>query len=672
MTYNFAIFSTQLVTGYKPVAGSTMMEPTFAPCLTLVTETPSSQGYGYVVFSIDHHKKSVIVYAQSKARFLTKDIKLLLGNICTPYSVVVHYAVEVPTNVSIGLNQGSLLITNKLDNVFFSKALSNYDFKCLRLNDRDTNNVSLNAYVSSIGTLQNTDGTPVVLADATAPAITRKWCSQYKEIDWSLFWNSPDLTDEEKAMCKTSIDVQVAYSNKDRDIRKILEKQFTTQYCSRDWTFNILHGVPGSGKTSMIMKDFCAIHNIPCLYIIADARQSLSKMLAMVSPTEMPNGNVELTLTESVWAKCMRLNLPLVVFIDEIDTMSTLDLKQLGSLATEAKAVINTTHYKNDAKSIYYFGAFNPGSANASEFPDSFEDRLMWFSIPKVSEQDQINYRDIAYSSNLNISNKEKIIQDYLDKLELVKCETPELESKIKNLALTFSSLNLNKCNEDALKWFCDTQIKSLTPVQTAPSFKEGKFVSAYAHQIGTIDYSPEVNKRITKFFNKMNAFLSEQTRGVQKTKRDRNACITIPDRCYDVFVDLIFSYSSVEEAFKFIIMNRLPEGFVLNIAGCNTKAGVDNAPSTIYKALYSHLESDIKELHNYLFNSVDSQEAEDEYTNYISKLQHVEVTNTPQPSSNISLDDAIGNIKSSVSPSTSDSTASNTWADDLESEIDF
>lgn len=650
----FAIFSSQLVTGYKPVPGSTMMEPTYVPCLTMVVETKSSRGYGFVVFSIDHAAtKSVIVYAQSKVKLLTNEVKDLLSKLCTPKGAKSYTVLQDP-NVNLSLNKNSLLITNKLDNLFFSNNLLNCDFSSLKLADRDTNNISLNAYVNSIATLMDTQGNNVTLVDAVAPAITRKWCSQYKEIDWSLFWESNLLTDEEKNMCRTNIDVQVAYSNKDRDIRKIIQRQFNVDYPSRNWLFNILHGVPGSGKTTMVMKDICALNNIPCLYIIGDARASISKMIAIVAPTEMPNGTVELTLTESVWAKCLKNNLPLVVFIDEIDTMNTLDLKQLGTLATEGKAVINTTHYKNDARSIYYFGAFNPGSANASEFPDSFEDRLLWFSVPKVSEEEQINYRDISYSSKLNISSKQTIIQDYLDKLETIKGSNPQLENKIKNLALTFTSLNLNNCNEEALKWFCDEQLKSLTPRPTGVTFKEGKFMDVYAHQIGAIDYKKEVNTRISKFFNKMNAHLADQTRGIQKTKRDRNACITIPDRCYDVFVDLIFSYSSVAKAVEFIIMNRLPEGFVLNIAGCNTKAGVDNAPITIYKALYNHLEADIQDLHNYLFNSVDSQEAEDEYKEFITNLQHVAASNQTSQSS-IDVSPTLSDMVETISTSSGD-----------------
>jgi len=651
MTTNFAVFSTQLRTGYQPVPGSTMVQPIYTPCLTLVTESKSSRGYGFVVFSIDHRaSKSVIVYAQSNARFLTNEMKTLLSKLCTPDRVKPYQVVTDP-NVNLSLSKNDLLVIQKLDNLFFANVFNDADFSSLKLADRDTNNVTLNAYVNNIGTLLDLQGNPVTLTDAVAPVITRKWCSQYREIDWNLFWDSNLLTDEEKDMCRTNIDVQVAYSNKDRDIRRIIQRQFNVDYPSRTWMFNILHGVPGSGKTTMVMKDICALNNIPCLYIIGDARASISKMIAVVGPTQMPSGTVELTLTESVWAKCLKYNLPLVVFIDEIDTMSTLDLKQLGTLATEGKAVINTTHYKNEAKSIYYFGAFNPGSANASEFPDSFEDRLMWFSVPKVSEEEQIAYTDIAYSSKLNITSKQNIIQDYLTKLEEIKKESPELETKIKNLAFSFSTLRLNACNEIALKWFCDEMINSLQPKQNNISFKEGIFIDAYAHQIGTIDYKVDVTTKIRKFFNKMNTKLAELTRGIQKTKRDRNACITIPDRCYDVFVDLIFSYSSVDKAFEFIIMNRLPEGFVLNVAGSTQQAGVDSAPKSIYNALHSFMDADIKDLHNYLFNSVNSKEAEEEYESFIKNLQHVAASsNQSQQNSQPSLNEMVDDLTSTNS----------------------
>lgn len=660
----FAIFASQLITGYKPVPGSTMREPIFVPCVTAVLETQESRGYCFFVFSIDHRAtKNVIVYAQSKVNIFTKEVRDLLSKLCTPKGSA-PYTVIQDVNVNYTLSKNSLLITAKLDNLFFSNNLLNFDFSSLSLSDRDTNNTSLNAYVNTIATLMDTQGNPVTLSDSVAPAVTRKWCSHYKEIDWDLFWDSNLLTDEEKSVCRTSIDVQVAYSNKDRDIRKIIQRQFNVDYPSRTWMFNMLHGVPGSGKTTMITEDICAVNNIPCLYINGDKRASINKFIELVGPGKNAQGVVELTLEESVWAKCMKYNLPLVVFIDEIDTMNSLELKNLGTLVTSGKATINTHYYNNSARSIYYFGAFNPGSIDASEFPDSFDDRLLWFNIPKVSEEDQINYRDIAYSSKLNIFSKQGIIQDYLDKLESLKETNPQLENKIKNLALTFSSLNLSKCNEDALKWFCEEQLNSLSSRPTGFSFEEGKFVDVYAHQVGTIEYTKEVNIRITKFFNMMNSYLADQTRGVQKTKRDRNACITIPDRCYDVFVDLIFSYSSVAKAVEFIIMNRLPEGFVLNIAGCNTKAGVDNAPATIYAAIYTHLQADIQDLHNYLFNSVNSEEAEEEYKHYITDLQHVAAANQDEVDSSPSLSEMVGNLNN-----TSQSGAPG-WAGNLKSSL--
>lgn len=651
---NFAIFKSNLRTGYQPVQGSTLVQPIYTPCLTLVMETKSSRGFGFVVFSIDHAAtKSVIVYAQSSVRFLTNEVKDILSKLCTPANTKLYSVVADP-NVNLSLSKNDLLITDKLDNLFFYSTLLNYDFQSLKLADRDTNNVSLNTYINSISTLLDVQGNPIILSDTSTPIVTRKWCSQYKNIDWNLFWQSPYISDAEKEMCKTSLDIQVAYSNKDRDIRKIIERQFNIDYPSRNWVFNILHGVPGSGKTTMIMKDICALNNIPCLYIIGDARASISKMIALVAPTEMPNGKVELTLTESVWAKALKYNLPLVVFIDEIDTLTTLDLKQLGTLSTEGKAVINTTHYKNDSRSIYYFGAFNPGSANASEFPDSFEDRLMWFSIPKVSEEEQINYTDISYSSKLDLSSKQNIVQGYIDKLEAIRKESPELKAKLDNISFALTTLNLTRCNTDALEWFCKEQLNSLHPHSPSISFKEGVFNNVYAHQIGTIDYSKEVSIKIRKLFNKTNNKLSELTRGIQRTKRDRNACITISDRAYDIFVDLIFSYSSVSKAFEFMIMNRLPEGFVLNVAGSIQQAGIDSAPRSIYNALYNYMEPDIKDLHNYLFNTSNNQDVENEYINNITKLQHIAAV-SPIINSSDSLDTMLDNLSSIDSSPTTD-----------------
>ena len=630
MIKDFGLIKSLIRTGYKPVQGSTLMEPVYTECNTMVLETPSSRGYGYVVFSIDHPSKNVIVYAQSNTRLLTKDVKDTLIALCTPTNVKKYDVVTDPALI-VGVSQQDLLLIEKLDNLFYSPTIIVHGFTPLKLNSRDTNNIHLINYLQSIGEFRDASANPTLIVDSKIPAVERKWASSKKSVDWNLFWNSPILTDEEKANCKMTCNLQVAYSNKDRDIRKIIERQFYVDYPSRNWVFNILHGVPGSGKTTMIMEDICALNNIPCLYINGDARASINKMIQLVGPSKNAQGVVELTLEESVWGKCLKHNIPLVVFLDEIDTMNTLELKNLGTLATSGKATINTSHYNNKGNSIYYFGAFNPGSINASEFPDSFDDRLLWFSIPKVSQKEKIDYRVITSQSQLNISNKQSIITKYLSEIEGMKGKHPELESVLNELTFNFTSINVNKCTEDALKWYCDRAIANLTPQPTNVTFKEGVFSNIFIDDVGTVAYEPLVDSKITEFFDKMNEKLAELTRGIQTTKRNRNSTITIADRSYDVFKDLIFCYTSVSEAFKFMVFNRLPEGFVLNVPGAVSKAGVDGAPRAIYEALYNYMEKDIEDLNTYLFKtSATNIEAEDCYKDNIIKLQH-----SPAPTSN-------------------------------------
>ena len=635
MINKFSVLSSNLITGYKPVQGSNFMEPIYIPCLTMVCETPSSRGYGYVVFTVDHAKKDVIILAQSAVRFLTNDVKNLITSLVTPKGSRTYDVDSTNTNCSLPSN--NLLIDMKLDNLFFASNLMSYDYSSLKLADRDTNNVSLNAYLNQIGTLMDTQGNAITLTDAVPPVIRRKICNSMKQINWDEFWNSPYITDEEKQLCLNKLNIQIAYSNRDKDTRKLIDRMFRVEYKDRDWTFNMLHGVPGSGKTTMILNDICALNHIPCLYIIGDARASISKMIALVAPTEMPNGKVELTLTESVWAKCLKYNLPLVVFIDEIDTMTSLDLKQLAAITTSGKVTINTTHYKNDNKSVLYFGAFNPGSIDAHEFPDSMDDRLMWFSIPEVSQKEYIMYRHlIRQSAYCDPTIKQQLAKDLASKVASFKSESNNSSVNIKLDALinTLVSLDVTKCTEEAMYWFVDNQLSQIiSKTPTTPTFKEGVFTDVYAHQLGGVDYDYLVSEKITMLFDKMNLKLAELTRGIQKTKRSRDAFIAIPKRAYDIFEDLIFCYSSVAKAVEFIIMNRLPSGFVLNMPGVNTKPGVDEVPLSIYKALYSYLEADIKDLHNYLFNSANMQEADDEYETYITKLQYVApVTQQTQP----------------------------------------
>jgi hypothetical protein len=209
-----------------------------------------------------------------------------------------------------------------------------------------------------------------------------------------------------------------------------------------------------------------------------------------------------------------------------------------------------------------------------------------------------------------------------------MKEDFPELTATLNELAFNFTSINLNKCTEDALEWYCERAINEINsrvkPQPAKVSFKEKIFSNIYLQDIGKVSYIPEVDEKITKFFDKMNEKLAELTRGIQTTKRNRNSTITIADRSYDVFKDLIFCYTSVAKAFEFIVMNRLPEGFILNVAGAVTKAGQDGAPRAIYESLYNYLEKDIEDLNNFLFKVSSNKDAEDCYINNILKLQHV------------------------------------------------
>lgn len=627
---NIAIFKGNLRTGETPVPGSTMLQPIYEPCLVVVGETKSSRGFGYSILSVNHSDKKIFVLGGSNTKFLDAELKQIVLAAFTPNKDQTPYTLIINNPFVSSPNKTELLIESKEDLLVSVERLVNNSIKCLSLNDRDTNNISLLDFLDKKALFMDTSGNRVTLSDIDKPAVTRKWATPRNNKDYNEFWNSPYITDEEKDLCYHPVDIQVAYSNSNRIVRHEIERELFCKYPTRPWKFNLLHGEPGSGKTTMVLKDICAINHIPCLYLIGDARASLSKLIAVVGPTQTTSGTVELTLQESVWAKCLKYNLPLVVFIDEIDTLSSLDLKQLGTLATEGKAVVNTTHYKNTTNSIIYFGAYNPGSVNGSEFPDSFEDRLMWFSVPKVSDEEQINYRDIAYSSVLNSKEKEELVESYKDKIVELIGDFPELESKLSKLSLAFTSLRLDKCNKEALDWYLSKAIADTLPnTKALTDFVKGTFVNAFAEDVGDINYEYRVNKEISVFFNKMNTKLAELTRGVQTTKRNRNSTITIADRCYDVFVDLIFCYSSVAEAFRRMIMHRLPGGFVLNVPGANTIAGKDSAPESIYNALYNYMEADIDSLQKYLFSSVNLAEVDSTYNNIVGSLCYTPESNS-------------------------------------------
>jgi hypothetical protein len=474
----------------------------------------------------------------------------------------------------------------------------------------------------------------------------RKYASKYKAVDWDIFWNSNLLSDTEKDYCKTKLNLQIAYNNSKRPVREYIRTQFYTDYESRKYVDTIMTGVPGSGKTSMILNDICPIDNIPVIYWTADVREAFTKHIIQVTPEGIPQQDgtvkVELMKVITIFCKCLMNSIPLLVFVDEVNNAASLDNKSFATLISEGKIMVGTTFVHDKERAVKYVCAYNPGSIGEQEFPESFLDRRLLVQVDKTPQEEMIAFRrGLKIARFIGIENQMNLI-------ESVKETYP-------SLAPILDRVDVNTVTRENLDWLAETYGNKKTPVPVT-----GKYVPHFDTDV-TVAFDSKIDELITKYFDLVNQQLRQITQGQVTNVKNRGYAIQIPDRCYDVFVSTIFNFSSVEEATKFTVINNVDRGNVVKVG----TSSEDNAPETIWKTIQTNLSAEIESLQKYLFSGFDTTVFNNDLFDVCQKVSYVYEEPEVEDDEDISV--SVDISESSASPSGSPAPASVNADDDEE-----
>lgn len=464
----------------------------------------------------------------------------------------------------------------------------------------------------------------------------RKYASKYKAVDWDCFWNSNLLSESEKDYCKTKLNLQIAYNNSKRPVRDYIRTQFYTDYESRKYVDTIMTGVPGSGKTSMILNDICPLDNIPVIYWTADVREAFTKHIVQVTPEGIPQQDgtvkVELMKVITIFCKCLMNSIPLLVFVDEVNNAASLDNKAFATLISEGKIMIGTTFVHDKERAVKYVCAYNPGSIGEQEFPESFLDRRLLVQVDKTPQEEMISFRrGLKMARFIGVDNQ-------LSLIEATKENYPSLSPIL-------SRVDINTVTRENLDWLAETYGTKKTPVPVT-----GKYVPHFDSDVN-VSFDDKIDELITKFFDAVNQQLRKITQGQVTNVKNRGYAVQIPDRCYDVFVSTIFNFSSVEEATRFTIINNVDRGNVVKVGNSSE----DNAPETVWEIIKTNLSAEIEALQKYLFSGFDETIFKNDLFDVCQKVSYLH----EEPV----VDDEDINISIDVSDSSNKSASVNTSA---------
>lgn len=521
--------------------------------------------------------------------------------VCAPL-VLLKAHISASSNIDFGLKsiqQKGCVINRNLFEWFNAPAFTSADYHPYMLEDTFLVNNTLKEALSKFATFKDDN------VDNPRYQLLRKYASKHKDVDWNLFWDSTLLSDEEKDYCKTKLNLQIAYNNSKRPVREYIRTQFYTDYESRKYVDTIMTGVPGSGKTSMILSDICPMDNIPVIYWTADVREAFTKHIIQVTPEGIPQQDgsikVELMKVITIFCKCLMHSLPLLVFVDEVNNAASLDNKAFATLISEGKIMVGTTFVHDKERAVKYVCAYNPGSIGEQEFPESFLDRRLLVQVDKTPQDEMISFRrGLKVARFIGIENQMGLIDS-------VKESYP-------NLAPMLDRVDANTVTKENLDWLVDKYgtNKTLVPVK-------GKYVPHFDTDVN-VSFDDAIDEKITKFFDLVNKQLRTITQGRVTNVKNRGYAIQIPDRCYDVFVSTIFNFSSVEDATKFTIINNIDRG---NVVKVDTSAE-DNAPEVVWETIKTNLGSEMDALQKYLFSGFNPQIFNDDLFNVIKNVSYL------------------------------------------------
>lgn len=562
--------------------------------LMLVTKTAkSSFEWTNAIFAVEHEKKREGLYVH--ARLLTNgdpEVYSELQTFIEAYAKSVgavagllNYLTVTATNYSFPKDRVIVKqIMYGLYNSTYTKTAQLLDLDAL-----DSANVKLSDYLTNTTTC---DLSKIVVKETGT--VSRKMAYRKRVIDWDKTWNSPYLTEEEKAYLRQNLDLDIWFSNNKRETYQIFSHMIETDYPNRKFDLIGLHGNFGSGKTEMV-RCYAAEHNAPMMYINASSMLKIQGLLAKITPAKLTDdtAKAELTVQETIWLKCLKHDLYLIVNFDEFNLFEIRESNALAPIISEGKAFVDAlaTAFSND-HTILYVGCWNPDTANAKSLDGKMYDRCIFLNVEDIDEKviDEFQTRkrtNAAYGTDIDELNN------------LITTAPAEVQPILKQAIA--AEPNTSK---DSMAAFIDyeTAPKKASPV-------EGKLVLHHLNDVvlDSREAFEEASHRINAFINKVNQALYIETKGKDTKNPNYNFAFYVPKRAYDYAVDLIFQFSDVYKATYRLISDLIPGGGTVRIdamADSGKKSHVDETPYHIAENICTGMSADIEALNRYLFDA--------------------------------------------------------------------
>ena len=549
-----------------------------------------------------------------------------------------------------GIKNEDVTITSKIDELL----VNNFDFDSCPLEEDD--------YLSNNNTLLNYLNNHFKMAPGIESrvfkATSRKIAFPKANINWDETWNSPYLTDEEKVNITQSIDLDIVMANEGRECRKEVEKVLNTNYYNKNFTCIGLHGNPGGGKTKMILNDICAVNHIPAIAIPCDPMMSINQILAQVGPVNkdatvskkelegtinslknrltllQQNSNpteeekeeikevlkalndisniskecADLVKTPSILMKCLKYNLPLVVFLDEANCASTQFQNSLAPIISDGMYKDGPEVGKNKG-TIKWILAWNPNTSNTKSFDGKFYDRINFIQVEDISSKERIAYRTrrtIAgmFGGNADYTEADRVLK----KAKLGEEETNKISEKVHQI----------NASSEALKWYTKKEIEKVSGGKSK-TFPKGEFETAYLNEVTLASQQAVADtiKDIDNLVEKINEKLYKLTKGRDTKNPDRNSFFYISDRNLDIFTDYIFSYSDVRKGIHRFIFDLIPGGNTVKTSANNDDSTEDKTSTFIADSICDYFQAKIEELDKKFFIDIPESEKNDALTKF-------------------------------------------------------
>ena len=627
--------------------------------ITIIAETSASRGFSAVTVAVESTPTDTFAYL----RILHATNQIAGNNNDSEFQQILNSLIlcsNIVPQSMLSSGIAKIVLTEKLDRIFYKDIFKKTFNLPYSLNDKDTNGLKLIDFLKSIDKSCTLDGTDKVfefldtdLVDfkRTSNLATRKFAVPRNAIDFNVFWNSLAITPDEKDYCKPRGDLDICMSNSYKDVFKILMRLSHVAYPERNWNLNILFGDPSSGKTTMI-ENLCFLLGAPFVKLTGDPTISMTKMIMTVGPenvqrtitksdlinkalslgftnadiTSMDDEinktilalnskecDVQLTEQESIILKCKKNGLPLVVLLDECNMYTTLLQATLADVITSGYVNVGVHTYKDNPSNIIWFCAYNPNTYKAFPFEGKFRDRALFFCSEMPTQEQIIDHKQRKVSAAL--FGTTSVLSSLQEQLDEIVSNNPD---KAEQLQAAFN-LVTNICSSttpspEAVQWFFDFKVSEILN-SNVPTFKEGDFSDYYLNDC-KLDSPANVKEavaRIIKLISKVNELLKTLTKGIDTKNPDSNFYFYIPNRAYDYVTDLIFCFTSVAKAIYFIVYNLIPNGDTVRY---NTSL---NPAKDIAESITTTLSNEISDLQQFLFTNVNDSEVDSEYSKLLA-----------------------------------------------------